>query len=76
MVNLDAGDQHRLAAGIEHGGSFVRRFIDLSRVGLLEAEAAVPFDEFLGDFDSPVNHVAMNLDSAGRRGPDGFDDAM
>ena len=76
-VNLDAGDQHRLAALVEHRGGFVRRFLDLARVGFLEVQAPVPFDQILGDFDLPIDHVAMNLDIAGPLlGPDALDDAM
>ena len=76
-VNLDTGDQHRLARLVEHRGGLVRRFLDLARVGLLEVQLAVPFDEFFRDFDLPIDHVAMNLDVAGPLlGPDVLDDAM
>src|SRR5580704_3117143 len=76
-VNLDAGDQHRLAARVEHRGRLVRRLLDLARVGFLKMQPPVPFDQLLGDFDLPVHHVAVNFDIARPLlGPDSLDDAM
>ena len=76
-VNLDTSDQYRLAALVEHRGGFMRRFLDLARIGFLEVQATIPFDQVLGDFDFPIDHVAMNLDVAGPLlGPDAFHDAM
>ncbi len=51
--------------------------LDFARIGFLEVQAPVPFDQFVGNFDLAIDHVAMNLDVAGPLlGPDGAHDAM
>src|SRR5437667_282865 len=61
-MNLDAGDQHRLAALVEHRGGFARRFFDLTRIGVVERQMAVPLDQVRRHLYLAVDHVAMNFD--------------
>ena len=64
-MDLDARDQHGLAALIEHRGGLARRLLESARVGLVKSQLAVPLDQFVGHVDLAVNHVAMDLDIAG-----------
>ncbi len=73
-MNLDTGDQHRLAAFVEHRGGLARRFLHMACVGFVKVQMTVPFDNFVGHFDLAVDHVAMDLDvTRALLGPDRAD---
>jgi len=56
-MNLDARDQHRLTARIEHLGGLARSLGDLMRIGGMKMQIAVPFDDLVGHLDFAIDHV-------------------
>src|SRR5690348_10488577 len=76
-MDLDARNEDRLAARIEHRSGFARGFLELARIRFIKVQMPVPFEDLGGHFDLAVDHVAVNLDIARALfGPYGANDRM